>query len=217
VTNYSGDVTNYLGKLRATLPQICGGCNDLARFRTATSMNALCMSIQQTRKPLELFQSIRIAQTETSAAGMGVVFKQASGIHRALDQVRHDVFERLAQVQDEPRASVAQGLRRQIQEALEADEHVTSLDAVVRRWLDDAMKVLLDRPAQAPPPPQPPPVPPDQPFVQPPPAQPGQKVLTGSRRASGLGGWKSITEEIERELTEDSELEINWRIVKKSV
>jgi hypothetical protein len=140
-------------------------------------------------------------------------------IHRALDQVRLDVFERLGQVQDEPRASVAQGLRRQIQEALEVDEHVTSLEGVVPRWLDDSMKLLLDRPAPAPPPqpPPPPPVPPEPPIVPPPPPQPGQKVLSGSRRASGLRGWKSITEEIERELTEDSELEVNWRIVKKSV
>jgi hypothetical protein len=146
---------------------------------------------------------------------MGVVFKQAKSVHEALDRIALNVFERLGQVEDEPRASVAQGLRRQIQEALEADEHVTSLDAVVRRWLDDAMKVLLDRPATAPP--QPPPAPPEQPFAATPPAQPGQKVFTGSRRASGLAGWKSITEEIERELTEDSELEINWRIVKKNV
>jgi hypothetical protein len=214
VTKYSGEVTNYVGKLRTTLPQICGGCNDLARFKTAASMNALCIAIQQTRKPLDLFEAIRIAQTETSPAGMGVVFKQASAIHRALDQVRLDVFERLGQVQDEPRASVAQGLRRQIQEALEADEHVTSLEGVVRRWLDDAMKLLLDRPAT---PPQPLSVTPEPPIVTPPPPQPGQQVLTGSRRASGFGGWKSITEEIERELTEDAELEITWRIVKKSV
>jgi hypothetical protein len=148
---------------------------------------------------------------------MGVVFKQALAIHRALDQVRLDVFERLGQVQDEPRASVAQGLRHQIQEALEVDEHVTSLEGVVPRWLDDSMKLLLDRPAPAPQPLPPPSVTPEPPVVPPPPPQPGQKVFSGSRRASGFRGWKAITEEIERELTEDAELEINWRIVKKSV
>jgi len=179
-------------------------------------MSALCAAVQQTRKPLDLFEAIRVARMESSPAGMGVVFKQAFPIHRALDQVRIDVFDRLGQVQDEPRASVAQGLRHQIQEALEADEHVTSLDGVVRRWLDDAMKVLLDRPVPSAQPPQPPPAQPEPPIVTPPPIQPGQKVLTGSRHAFGLGGWKSITEEIERELTEDSELEISWRIVKKS-
>jgi len=146
-----------------------------------------------------------------------VVFKQASSIHRALDQVRLDVFERLGQVQDEPRGSVAQGLRRQIQDALEADEHVTSLDGVVKRWLDDAMKLLLDRPTPPSQPPPPPPVQPEPPIVVPPPVRAGQQVLTGSRRASGLGGWRSISDEIERELTEDAELEINWRIVKKRI
>jgi hypothetical protein len=205
LTKYAADVNNYVGKLRSTLPPLCGECNELARFKTAASMNALCPAVQQTRKPMDLFETIRVAQTETSPSGMGAVFKQAAAIHRVLDQVRLDVFDRLGQVQDEPRASVAQGLRRQIQEALEADEHVTSLEGVVPRWLDDAMKLLLDRPVVPPPPPPPPP------------PQPGQKVLTGSRRASGLSGWKSISEEIERELTEDAELEINWRIVKKSV
>jgi hypothetical protein len=216
VSKHSGDVANYLGKLSSTLPKICGGCSDLARFKTATRMNALCATIQQTRKPLDLFEAIRVAKMETSPAGMGVVFKQALPVHRALDQVRIDVFERLGQVQDEPRASVAQGLRLQIQEALEADEHVTSLDGVVRRWLDDAMKLLLDRPAPPAQPLQPPPFQPEPPIVTPPPVQPGQQVLTGSRHASGLGGWKSISEEIERELTDDAELEISWRIVKKS-
>jgi hypothetical protein len=216
VSKHSGEVANYLGKLSSTLSKICGGYSNISRFKTANRMNALCVAIQQTRKPLDLFETMRSAKMETSPAGMGVVFKQASAIHQALDQVRIEVFERLGQVQDEPRASVAQGLRRQIQEALEADEHVTSLDGVVRRWLDDAMKVLLDRPAPPAQPPQPPPTQPEPPIVTPPPVQPGQKVLTGSRRASGLGGWKSITEEIERELTEDAELEISWRIVKKS-
>jgi hypothetical protein len=180
-------------------------------------MHALCLSIQQTRKPLELFEAIRPAQAGISPQGMGVVFKHASDIQRVLDQVRLDVFERLGQIQDEPRASVAQGLRRQIQEALEVDEHVTSLEGIVPRWLDDSMKLLLDRPAPAPQPTPPPSVAPDPRIVPPPPPQPGQQVLSGSRRASGFSGWKSITEEIERELTEDAELEINWRIVKKSV
>ena len=216
VSENSGQVANYLNKLRIVLPQICGSCTDLPRYKTANSINALCTAIQQPGKPLDLFDAIRTARVETSSAGMGVVFKQASSIHMALDQVRRDVFERLGQVQDEPRASVAQDLRRQIQEALEADEHVTSLDGVVKRWLEDGMKLLLDRPAPAQPP-QPPPFQPEPPIVTAPPIQPGQKVLTGSRHVSGLGGWKSITEEIERELTEDAELEITWRIVKKSV
>jgi hypothetical protein len=216
-TKHSGEVANYADKLRNTQPQFCGGFSDLARFKTAFSMNALCQAIQRTGKPLDLFEAIRNAQAETSPAGMGIVFKQASAIHRALDQARVEVFKRLGQVQDEPRASVAQGLRRQIQEAVESDEHVTALEGVVRKWQDDAMKFLLDRPAQPPEPPQPQPVIPEPPIAEPPAPQPGQRVLTGTRHASGFRGWKTITEEIERELTEDAELEITWRIVKKSV
>jgi hypothetical protein len=215
VVRYAAEVASYLGKLSTVLLSVCGGSNDAARLKTATSTNCLCQALQQTRKPLDLFETIHRAQTDTSAAGMGVVFKQAATIHRALDQVRLEVFERLGQVQDEPRASVAQGLRHQIQDALKADEHVTALDGVVNRWLNDAMRLLLDRPAPPPPPPTPPaPEPPV--FVVPPP-KPGQKVSVGRRHVTGIRGLKTVTEEIERELTEDSELEITWRIVKNDV
>jgi hypothetical protein len=216
VGRYAAEITSYLGKLRTILASICGSSNEAARFKTAVSANSLCLALQQTRKPLDLFEAIRGAQTDTSAAGMGVVFKQATAIRRALDQVRLDVFDRLGQIQDEPRASVAQGLRRQIQEALEADEHVTALDGVVNRWLDDAMKLLLDRPVSVSPPPTPQ-AEPEPPVVTLPPPKPGQKVSEGRRRVTGIRGLKSVTEEIERELTEDAELEINWRIVKNDV
>jgi hypothetical protein len=125
-SKHSGEVANYLGKLSSTLSMICGSYSNLSRFKTASRMNALCIAIQQTRKPLDLFETMHSAKMETSPVWMGVVFKQAAAIHQTLDQVRIDVFERLGQVQDEPRASVAQDLQCQIEEALEADEHVTS-------------------------------------------------------------------------------------------
>jgi hypothetical protein len=215
VGRHAPAIASYLGKLRTVLASVCASSNEPFRLKTAVSTNNLCVTLQQTRKPLDLFEAIRGAQTDTSAAGMGVVFKQAAAIHRALDKVRLDVFDPLGQVQDEPRASVAQGLRRQIQEALEDDEHATALDGVVNRWLDDSMKLLLDRPAPVPPPPAPSPVEP--PVITLPPAKPGQRVSQGTRRVTGIRGLKSVTEEIERELTEDAELEITWRIVKSDV
>ena len=215
VTKYSGEVANYVSKLRTTLSQICGGCDGFARLMTAESMIALCTAIQKTRKPLDLFEAIRLAQMDTSAAGMGVVLKQAATIHTAIDQIRRDAFDKLGQVQDEPRSSVAQGLRRQIQDVLEADEHVTALGGVVRQWMNDAMNLLFERPAL---PLVTPAIQPDPPLMTPPQVvQAGRKVLTGSRRGHGQFGWKSIAEEIERELTDDAELEITWRIEKKSV
>ena len=215
VTKYSGEVVNYVSKLRTTLSQLCGGCDGFPRLKTAESMIALCTAIQKTRKPLDLFEAIRLAQMDTSAAGMGVVLKQAATIHTAIDQIRRDAFEKLGQVQDEPRSSVAQGLRHQIQDVLEADEHVTALGGVVRQWMNDAMNLLFERPAL---PLVTPAIQPDPPLMTPPQVvQAGRKVLTGSRRGHGQFGWKSIAEEIERELTDDAELEITWRIEKKSV
>jgi hypothetical protein len=214
---HAGAVVNYLDLLRTKLPQICGGYADAARYKTASSMDGLCGAIHQTRKPLDLFTAIRNARTETSPAGMGVVLKQAEGIRKAVASVSLDVFKRLGEVQDEPRASVAQGLRRQIQDALAADEHATSLEGMVEVWLRDSMSVLLDRPVPLPPPPVPDVEPQLPPITPPLPPKPGQKVLTGTRRASGMAGWKSIAAEIEGELTEDSELEVSWQIVKKTV
>jgi hypothetical protein len=34
-------------------------------------------------------------------------------------------------------------------------------------------------------------------------------------RSPGKKAWQALRDEIERELTEDAELEMNWRIVKK--
>jgi hypothetical protein len=158
-----------------------------------------------------VFDAIQTAQV-TAPSAMGEVFKQAAKVHRALDQIRLDVFESLGQVRDEPRAGVAKMLRQQIQDALRADEHATALDSVVGRWLDDSMKLLLDAPRDITPPP-PPAI--DHISLPPTPALPGTIVKEGKRAIKGASAWKSVREEIERELTEDAELEINWRIVKK--
>ena len=115
------------------------------------------------------------------------------------------------------RAGVAKLLRQQIQDALRADEHATALDSVVGRWLDDSMKLLLDIPRES----VPQPVVPDPraPYVALPtpsvPVSPGSIVTSGQRKITGRKAWHVLAGEIERELTEDAELEMNWRIVKR--
>lgn len=80
--------------------------------------------------------------------------------------------------------------------------------------IDDSMRLLLDAPRDVTSPPAvPTPVINDISFP-PVPALPGTIVKEGKRAIKGAA-WKSVREEIERELTEDAELEINWRIVKK--
>src|SRR5260370_13865905 len=150
---FGPEVANYVAKLRITLPAIVGDYVDLPRYRTAVAMNALCQSVQRAKKPSEIFEAIQVIEI-TSPSAMGEVFKQSAKAHRALDQIRFDVFEKLGQVSDEPRAGVAKLLRQQIQDALRADEHATALDSVVGRWLDASMKLLLDAPRE--PFPQPP-------------------------------------------------------------
>jgi hypothetical protein len=210
------DVDSYAAKLRNLLPVFVGDFADVPRYKTAAAMSALCQAVQRAKKPAEVFEAIQTAQVTVPSA-MGAVFKHAAKAHRALDQIRLDVFEKLGQVEGEPRAGVATILRQQIQDALRAEEHATGLESIVGRWLDDAMKVLLDvprEPVQQPPPPAPvvdgitlPP--------PPAPAPPGTRVTEGRRAVKGTNAWKSVRDEIERELTEDAELEINWRIVKK--
>jgi hypothetical protein len=208
------DVGNYLTKLRTTLPTLVGDFTDVQRYKTAAVMSTLCQAIQRAKKPSEVFDAIQTAQV-TAPSAMGEVFKQAAKVHRALDQIRLDVFESLGQVRDEPRAGVAKILRQQIQDALRADEHATALDSVVGRWLDDSMKLLLDAPRDITPPPAAPPPAIDHISLPPTRALPGTIVKEGKRAIKGASAWKSVREEIERELTEDAELEINWRIVKK--
>jgi hypothetical protein len=210
---HAPDVANYLGKLRNALPLLVGEYGGVDRYRTASCTSALCQAVEKSHKPLELFEVIRLSPVTVPSA-MGEVFKHATRAHRALDQIRPDVFEKLGQIQDEPRASVAVGLRQQIQDALRKDEHVTALDGVVSRWLDDAMKLLWDAPRPAAAPAPAPPIA-ESPELPPAPAQPGTVTTSGSRRVSGRTGWKGVREEIERELSEDAELEITWRIVKK--
>ena len=208
------DVANYVGKLRSTLQMMMGDFTEIQRYKTAVATSTMCLAIERAKKPSEVFEAIQTAQV-TAPSAMGEVFKHAAKAHRALDQIRFDVFESLGQVQDEPRAGLAKMLRQQIQEALCADEHATALSSVVARWLDDSMKLLLDVPRELTPP-SPPPAPVVTGTSLPPkPVLPGTIVTEGNRAIRGTSAWKSVRGEIERELTEDAELEINWRIVKK--
>jgi hypothetical protein len=211
---FGPEVSNYVGKLQTTLPAIVGDYADLPRYRTAVATNALCQAVQRAKKPSEIFDAIQVIEM-TSPSAMGEVFKQSAKAHRALDQIRLDVFEKLGQVADEPRAGVAKLLRQQIQDALRADEHATALDSVVGRWLDDSMRLLLDVPRE--PVPQPAaPNPGAQDVTLPTvPVSPGAIVTSGQRKITGKRAWHALAEEIERELTEDAELEMNWRIVKR--
>ena len=141
------DVDSYAAKLRNLLPVFVGEFANVPRYKTGAAMSALCQAIQRAKKPAEVFDAIQTAQV-TAPSAMGAVLKHAAKAHRALDQIRLDVFEKLGQVEGEPRAGVATILRQQIQDALRAEEHATGLDSVVGRWLDDAMKVLLDAPRE---------------------------------------------------------------------
>jgi hypothetical protein len=194
-------VANYLGKLSAVLPPIVGDFSETDRYKTAVAMNALCQAIGRSSKPADTFAAIQSAHV-TIPSAMGEVFKQAAKVHDALDRIRMEVFEKLGQVRGEPRAGVAKMLRQQLQDALRADEHVTALSGVVKSWLDDSMKLLLDAP---PPPSSPPPTP----------NPPGFKVSEGKRKVHGKREWQSLREEIEREVTDDAEVELTWRIVSK--
>lgn len=218
VAQYFGDLADYASKLQTTLKNLGKPHHEVARFVTAARMHALCVAISDAKKPVDLFYAIHGATLESSAHAMRVVFKQAKGIHAALDKVRPFTFEQLGRITDEPRATAAEGLRQQLMESLEADEHVTGLAAVIGRWLDDAERLLSQAPPVVNPPVLPTPVPvpalPVGPVAVPPP--PGKRVVEGRRQFTGKGGWRNVSAEIEREMTDDAEIEISWKIVKKS-
>jgi hypothetical protein len=221
---YAPEVKNYLTKLSMILTAVLGEAVKIPRYKTAEATNKLCLAIQQAKKPLETFEAIQNAEVTVGSA-MGAVFKQAAKAHAALNLIRLDVFVKLGQIVDEPRAGVAASLRLQLQDALRADEHATALDSVVSRWLDDSMKLLLDAP-------QPAPVAgvgavvgvvePDEiglpPVLPPAPSpRPGIQISSGKRTVVGKQKWQELRNEIDSEVTEDAEVEVAWRIVKKQV
>jgi hypothetical protein len=216
IKKFGPDVANYTSKLQKVLPAIVGAYVDLSRYKTAIAMNALCQAIQRCKKPLEVFEAVRAAEI-TSPSAMSEVFKQSGKAHGALDQIRLDVFEKLGQITDEPRAAVAGMLRRNIQEALTVDEHVTALENVVSRWLNDSMKLLLDAPREPIIAPLPPLLRPMDPIPMPPAiaGSPERVVIRGQRKITGLKEWQILKNEIEQELTDDAELEMNWQIMKR--
>jgi hypothetical protein len=216
IKKFGPDVANYTNKLQKVLPAIVGAHVDLPRYKTAISMNALCQAIQRSKKPLEVFEAVRAAEI-TSPSAMGEVFKQSGKAHGALDQIRLDVFQKLGEITDEPRAAVAGMLRRNIQDALTVDEHVTALENVVSRWLNDSMKLLLDAPCEPIIAPLPPVSQPIDPIPTPPAIaeSPERLVIRGQRKITGLKEWQLLKTEIEQEITDDAELEMNWQIIKR--
>jgi hypothetical protein len=98
---FGPDVVNYVGKLGTALPPIMGDYADLPRYRTAIAMSSLCQAVQRVKKPSEIFEAIQDKDL-TAPSAMGEVFKQSARAHRALDQIRLDVFEKLGQVSGEP-------------------------------------------------------------------------------------------------------------------
>jgi hypothetical protein len=215
VLQFGPEVANYLAKLRTILPILLGEYSEVPRYKTALATDAVCNAVGRAKKPQEVFEAIQAAQV-TSPSGMGEVFKQSGKAHQALDQIRPDVFENLEQVREEPWAGVAKTLRKQILDALRDDEHVTGLSGVGGQWFEDSMKLLMDMRREMTPPPPPPPitVPPPPPLTPPP---PNMKVTEGQRKVVGRTAWHLLRDEIEQELTEDAELEMSWRIVKKRV
>jgi hypothetical protein len=214
-SKYQSDVANYLGKLGTALSALAEGDLEVPRYKTAVAMNVLSQAVHRAKKPLDVFEAIQTAQV-TEPSSMGEVFKHSAKAHRALDQIRLDVFEKLGQVSDQPRSGVAGMLRDEIREALKADEHVTAIESIVTRWLNDSMKVLLDAPRE----PTPPAAAPTPPLSSPQSPSPttvvvGKMIVAGQRKISGLAAWGALKSEIERELTEDAELELNWQIVKR--
>ena len=209
------EVTHYRAKLEKLLPAIVGPFTALARYRTAAATDTLCQAIQRAPKPWDVFQVVHSAQI-TSAAAMGEVCKQAAKANRALDSIRVEVFEKLGQIADEPRAGVARLLRQELQDVLTVDEHVTALESVVDRWGNNAMHVLLEGPPA--PVPTPPSSEPSSPTPDPPSTpqeSAGRTTIRGQKKITGLDGWRALKAEIDREITDDAEVDVTWQITKR--
>lgn len=183
------------------------------RLVTIRSAQALLGDLAGAGDPLATVEVLAGAGLETSEAAVQRLLAAADDLRRAVAEAPWDIIESAMGLQDQRRAA-AEGLREKLAEALEADEHVIGLKAVLREVQGRATRLLAEV-QPPPPPPHPPGVHPPPP--PPPPPPPGEEVVE-ERQGVVLGGAEA-TETLDRlreQLARDpgSRLTISWRLTR---
>jgi len=202
---------------RAVVERLARACDDFGipeerrgRLRTARELDGLLRALERAERDRRL-AILADAKLTASGAALGSSYQQAASMRRALEDTRWQVFEGLANLAGD-RAAAAEGLRRQLAEALGSDEYAVSLAPKLADLERKAIALLMPPPAPAPPGPAPAPRPP-----APTPAPGVRELGAGQDAALPAGAARAALQGIGRALDEHPEarLDLAWRLYRE--
>ncbi len=158
----AGDCDALAARLADVTAELAVAGTDARRLRTARATAALVRSLGARRGAARV-AALAEVEAETSCEAMARSFRGAQQMREALDRTKWALFASIARLTD-ARADAAQRLRRELAEAVAADEYVAPLAQRLPALEDRAIALLSAPPA---------PVPPPEPRTPPPPAPPG--------------------------------------------
>ncbi|MBL8888645.1 MAG: phage resistance protein [Planctomycetaceae bacterium] len=181
-------------KLRDRLSKLGFDPVNSARLTTASATASLVekLHVSDASQVVSALASAAVATTE---AAMGECLSKAAQLVATIDSTNWEIFDAIAKLNDE-RQAVAQSIRSSITQALQSDEHVTSLGPALKEAQLKAVR-LLTLPTPPPPPLPPTPLPP-----LPSPPLPGVIIVErGDRSDLSVSELESIVEDIKQKYT----------------
>jgi hypothetical protein len=126
---------------------------DSSRLTTASATASLVEKLHATEAG-QVVSALASAAVATTAAAMGECLSKSSQLLATIESTNWEIFDAIAKLADD-RQTVAQSIRSSIAQALQSDEHVTSLGPTLKEAQLKAVRLLT----QTPPPPVQVPVP----------------------------------------------------------
>ena len=141
-------------KLEARMREFEMDLEDAARLQTARSALELLESLHRGDEA-SVIETLAKADVRTSEAAAASSMKKAGSVASVLDGQSWEVFDAVRRLEDE-RKNAAEGILKDLREALSKDEYAVGLEAKVSLLHTDAVKLLVPpAPPTPPPPPEP--------------------------------------------------------------
>ncbi|MFN9415469.1 MAG: hypothetical protein ACK57V_24280 [Pirellula sp.] len=122
---------------------------DSSRLSTAAATASLVEKLHVTEAG-QVVSAIASAAVATTEAAMGECLSKASQLLATIESTNWEIFDAIAKLADE-RQAVAQSIRSSIAQALQSDEHVTSLGPTLKEAQHKAVRLLTQTPQPNPP------------------------------------------------------------------
>ncbi len=136
-------------KLKERLSKLGVDPANSPRLTTAAATACLVekLHVSEASQVVSALASAAVATTE---AAMGECLSKASQLLATIESTNWEIFDAIAKLADE-RQAVAQSIRLSIAQALQSDEHVTSLGPTLKEAQHKAVRLLTQTPQTAPP------------------------------------------------------------------